>query len=108
MRPFPAPPKAVNRLTEQVTGEMGVKAAKDCPHRSQMFLDPEEGHPDPTNGAVAVTETGAAKFQGVRMADPGRPSQGQTIRVQGVVALKDNRPRIEVDDPQQIETVQST
>jgi hypothetical protein len=40
------------------------------------------------------------------MDDPARHFQGKTIRVQGVVTLKDNRPQIEVDDPRQIEVVE--
>ena len=35
--------------------------------------------------------------------DPALHFKGKTIRVTGVVTLKDNRPRIEVDDPGQIE-----
>jgi DNA/RNA endonuclease YhcR with UshA esterase domain len=97
------PLEAANRINEQVTVEMTVRAAKNCPHCSQIFLDSEEDHHDPNNLAVAVTETGAARFKGVRIDNPARHFQGKTIRVQGVVRLKDNRPQIEVDDPDQIE-----
>ena len=102
--PLP-PPEAANRVNERVTVEMLVKAAKNCPHCSQIFLDSEEDHHDPNNLAVAVTETGAARFKGARIDDPARHFQGKTIREQGVVTLKDNRPQIEVDDPRQIEVV---
>ena len=98
-----SPLQAANRVNEQVTVEMLVKAAKNCPHCSQIFLDSEEDHHDPNNLAVAVTETGAARFEGARIDDPARYFQGKTIRVQGVVTLKDNRPQIEADDPGQIE-----
>ena len=97
------PLEAANRVNEQVTVEMLVRAAKNCPHCSQIFLDSEEDHHDPNNLAVAVTETGAARFKGARIGDPARHFKGKTIRVTGVVMLKDNRPRIEVDDPGQIE-----
>jgi hypothetical protein len=97
------PLEAANRGGEQVTVEMLVRAAKNCPHCSQIFLDSEEDHHDPNNLAVAVTDTGAARFKGVRIDDPARHFQGKTIRVTGVVTLKDNRPQIEVDDPGQIE-----
>jgi DNA/RNA endonuclease YhcR with UshA esterase domain len=97
------PLEAGNRVNEQVTVEMLVKAAKNCPHCSQIFLDSEEDHHDPNNLAVAVTETGAARFKGAGVDDPARHFQGKTIRVQGVVTLKGDRPRIEVDDPRQIE-----
>ena len=99
----PSPQEAANRVNEQVTVEMLVKAAKNCPHCSQIFLDSEEDHHDPNNLAVAVTQTGAARFKGARVDDPALHFKGKTIRVTGVVTLKDNRPRIEVDDPGQIE-----
>jgi DNA/RNA endonuclease YhcR with UshA esterase domain len=101
-----SPLEAANRVNEQVTVEMLVKAAKNCPHCSQIFLDSEEDHHDPNNMAVAVTETGAARFKGARIDDPARHFQGKTIRVQGVVTLKENRPQLEVDDPRQIEVVE--
>jgi hypothetical protein len=44
-----SPVDAVNRVNEQVTVEMLVKAAKKCPHCSQVFLDSEEDHHDPKN-----------------------------------------------------------
>ena len=98
-----SPLEAANRVNERVTVDMLVKAAKHCPHCSQIFLDSEEDHHDPNNLAVAVTETGAARFKGARVDDPASHFKGKTIRVTGVVKLKDNRPRIEVDDPGQIE-----
>ena len=98
-----SPLEAANRVNEQVTVEMLVKAAKNCPHCSQIFLDSEEDHHDPNNLAVAVAETGAERFKEARIDDPALHFKGKTIRVTGVVTFKDNRPQIEVDDPGQIE-----
>jgi DNA/RNA endonuclease YhcR with UshA esterase domain len=98
-----SPLEAASRINEQVTVEMLVRAAKNCPHCSQIFLDSEEDHHDPNNLAVAVTETGAARFKGARIGDPALHFKGKLIRVTGVVTLKEKRPRIEVDDPGQIE-----
>jgi DNA/RNA endonuclease YhcR with UshA esterase domain len=98
-----SPLEAASRINEQVTVEMLVRAAKDCPHCSQIFLDSGEDHHDPNNLAVAVTETGAARFKGARIDEPALHFRGKLIRVTGVVTLKDNRPRIDVDDPGQIE-----
>jgi DNA/RNA endonuclease YhcR with UshA esterase domain len=97
--------EAINRINEHVTVEMLVKAAKNCGHCSQVFLDSEENHHDAENLAVAVTEIGKAKFKQMRMDDPAGRFKGQVIRVTGVVTLKENRPRIEVDHPEQIEVV---
>jgi DNA/RNA endonuclease YhcR with UshA esterase domain len=103
---MPLPPlQAASRVNEQVTVEMLVKAAKNCPHCSQIFLDSEEDHHDPNNLAVAVSEAGKTRFKEMSIDDPASLFKGKVVRVTGVVALKDNRPQIEVDDPGQIEVV---
>jgi DNA/RNA endonuclease YhcR with UshA esterase domain len=56
--------------------------------------------------AVAVTETGKARFKAIKIDDPAGHFKGRVIRVTGVVTLKENRPQIEVDDPRQIEVVE--
>ena len=96
-------PEARTRINERVTVEMPVRAAKDCQRCSLMFLDSEEDHHDAKNFAVAVTEIGKAKFREARIADPAGHFEGKTIRVTGLVIVKDNQPQIEVDDPGQIE-----
>jgi DNA/RNA endonuclease YhcR with UshA esterase domain len=100
-----SPQEAGNHVNEQVTVEMLVKAAKNCQHCSQIFLDSEIDHHDPRNMAVAVTEIGKGKFREAKIDDPAGQFKGKVIRVTGVVMLKDNRPHIEVDDPRQIELV---
>jgi hypothetical protein len=85
---------------------MLVKTAKNCQHCSQIFLDSEEDHHDPKNLAVAVTETGKARYKEHRIDDPAFYFNGKTIRVTGVVTLKEDQPRIQVDDPRQIQVVE--
>jgi DNA/RNA endonuclease YhcR with UshA esterase domain len=99
-------PEARTRINEQITVEMLVKAAKNCQRCSLMFLDSEEDHHDPTNFAVAVTETGKARFREAKIDDPAGHFKGKTIRVSGVVTVKDKQPQIEVDDPNQIVAVE--
>ena len=99
-------PEARTRINEQITVEMFVKAAKDCQRCSLMFLDSEEDHHDPKNFAVAVTEAGKGKFREAKIDDPADHFQGKTIRVSGVVTVKDKQPQIEVDDPNQIVAVE--
>jgi hypothetical protein len=41
---------------------MPVKAAKNCGHCSQVFLDSEEDRRDPRNMAITLTNTGKARF----------------------------------------------
>ena len=100
-----SPLEAANRGNEQVIVEMLVKAAKNCQHCSQVFLDSEKDRHDPNNLAVAVTEVGKARFKEARIDNPAGHFKGRVIRVTGVVRLKDNRPQIEVEDPGQIEVV---
>ena len=71
----------------------------------QFFLDSEEDHRDPKNLGVVVTTAGAAKFNEANIDNPAAHFKGKSIRVQGTVILKENRPYIEVDKPGQIEVV---
>lgn len=98
-------PEARTRINEHVTVEMQVKAAKNCQRCLLMFLDSEEDHHDPKNFAVAVTDTGKARFREAKIDDPAGHFRGKAIRVSGVVTVKDQQPQIEVDDPRQIEVV---
>jgi DNA/RNA endonuclease YhcR with UshA esterase domain len=100
-----SPLEAISRINEQVTVEMPVKAAKNCQHCSQIFLDSEEDHHDLKNMAVTVTVTGKPRFKDIGIDDPAGHFNGQVIRVTGVVTLRKNRPQIEVDDPRQIEII---
>jgi hypothetical protein len=100
-----SPLEAANRVNKEVIVEMPVKAAKSCQHCSQVFLDSEEDHDDPNNLAVAVTETGKARFKEAKIDNPAGHFKSRVIRVTGLVRVKDNRPQIEVDDPGQIELV---
>jgi DNA/RNA endonuclease YhcR with UshA esterase domain len=101
-----SPLEAAHRVNEQITVQMLVKAAKNCQHCSQIFLDSEEDHHDPNNMAVAVTKTGKPRFNDMGIHDPAGHFKGKLIRVTGVVTLKQNQPQIAVDDPRQIEVVE--
>jgi hypothetical protein len=101
-----SPVQAIKRLNEPVLVEMRIKRTKNCTCSSQFFLDCEEDKRDPKNLGVLVTTAGAARFQEAQIDDPADHFQGKTIRVQGIVTLKEGRPYIEVDDPGQIEIVE--
>jgi DNA/RNA endonuclease YhcR with UshA esterase domain len=100
-----SPVEALQRLNEPVTVEMPIRRTKSCTCSSQYFLDCEENKRDPKNLGLIVTMAGAARFKEAGIDDPADHFQGKTIRVRGVVVLKDGRPYIEVDDPGQIEVV---
>ncbi len=98
-------PEARTRIGERITVEMPVMAAKNCQRCSLMFLDSETDHHDPKDFAVAVTDVGKSKFKEAKINDPAGHFKGKTIRVTGVVTVKDKQPQIEVDHPGQIEVV---
>ena len=54
---------------------------------------------------VVITTAGAARFKEAGIEDLASRFQGKAIRVRGMVILQENRPYIEVDDPDQIEVV---
>lgn len=100
-----SPVEALNRLSQPVTVKMPIRRTKSCTCSSQFFLDCEENHRDPKNLGLVVTTAGAGKFKEAGIDDPAEHFKGKTIRVQGVVILKEGWPYIEVDDPGQIEIV---
>src|SRR5712671_5366420 len=94
-----SPVEAITRVNEAVTVEMLVQRTKRCSGSSQVFLDSEPDHRDPTNLGVVVTECGRAKLTEAGIDDPAAHFNGKAIRVHGVVIRKENRPYIEVNDP---------
>jgi hypothetical protein len=101
------PEEATKKVNEKVVVEMHVKASKNrLEQRGEIFLDSEVDFRNPKNLGVVVTRAGAAKFKKAGIDDPAIHFKDKTIRVTGTVILKEERPRIEVDDPAQIETVE--
>lgn len=101
-----SPLEAIKRINEPVLVEMLIKRTKSCTCSSQFFLDCEENKRDPKNLGLVVTTVGATRFKEAGIDDPADHFQAKTIRVQGVVMLKEGRPYIEVDNPGQIEVVE--
>jgi hypothetical protein len=97
------PREAIQRLNESVSVEMLVQRTKSCTGSLQYFLDSEANHHDPNNLGVVVTTAGVAKLKEAGIENPAAYFKGKSIHVQGVVILRENRPYIEVDDPDQIQ-----
>jgi hypothetical protein len=101
------PAEAIKKVNEKVTVQMRVKATKNrLEKRGEIYLDSEEDFRDPKNLGVVVTRVGAAKFKEAGIDDPAEHFKDKTIRVTGTVLLKEERMRIEVDDPRQIRVVE--
>jgi DNA/RNA endonuclease YhcR with UshA esterase domain len=101
------PAEAIKNVNEKVTVEMIVKASKNrLEKRGEIYLDSEQDFRDEKNLAIVITKTAAPRFKEAGIDDPAAHYKGKTIRVQGTVILKDDRPRIEVDEPKQIRIVE--
>jgi acetyl esterase len=100
------PVEAIKKVNEEVTVQMLVKAAKNrLEKRGEIYLDSEESFRDEKNLGIVITKTGAAKFMEAGVNDPAVHFQDKIIRVKGTVIIKEQRPRIEVDDPKDIQIV---
>ena len=102
-----SPVEAIKKVNEKVVVEMQVKATKNrLEKRGEIYLDSKEDFRDEKNLGIVVTKTGAAKFKDAGVDDPAVHFKDKTIRVKGTVIIKEDRPRIEVDDPKQIQIVE--
>ena len=102
------PVEARTKVGQKITVEMLVQAAKDrLEKRGEIYLDAEPDFRDEKNFAAVITKAGAARFKDKGIADPAEHFRQKTIRVTGVVKVVDDVPRIEVDDPQQMEIAKS-
>ncbi len=100
------PVDAIKKVNEGVTVQMLVKASKNrLQKRGEIYLDSENDFRDEKNLGIVITKTGAAKFKEAGVDDPAVHFKGKTIRVKGTVIIKEKRPRIEIDDPKQIQIV---
>jgi DNA/RNA endonuclease YhcR with UshA esterase domain len=101
------PVEATKKVNEKVAVQMEVKAAKNrLEKRGEIYLDSEEDFRDEKNLGVVVTRAGAAKFKKAGIDDPAEHFMGKIIRVSGTVLIKEERPRIEIDAPDQIKAVE--
>jgi len=101
------PIEAIKKVNEKVLVQMQVRAAKNrLEKRGEIYLDSEENFRDEKNLGIVVTKIGAAKFKEAGVGDPAVHFKDKTIRVRGTVIIKEDRPRIEVDEPKQIQIVE--
>jgi DNA/RNA endonuclease YhcR with UshA esterase domain len=101
------PAEAIKKVNEKVTVQMIVKASKNrLEKRGEIYLDSEQDFRDDRNLAIVITKSAAARFKEAGVNDAATHFKGKTIQVQGKVIMKDNRPRIEVAEPKQIQIVE--
>jgi DNA/RNA endonuclease YhcR with UshA esterase domain len=101
------PVAAREKVGQKITVEMTVQSAKDrLEKRGEIYLDAEADFRDPKNFAVVITRAGAEKLKAKGIADPAEHFKDKTIRATGTVKEVDGVPRIEIDEADQIKTVE--
>jgi hypothetical protein len=99
--------EALKKVDVEVWVELHVKTTKNrLERRQEIYLDSEVDFRSPKNLGVVITKVGAERFKEAGIDDPAVRFKDKTIRVKGKLTIKEKRPRIEVDDPKQIEIVE--
>jgi len=102
-----SPVEARNRVNEEITVEMFVRASKNRLERyKEIYLDSEENLRDKKNFAVVINAEGAARFKKAGIDEPAGYFKGKTIRVTGTVVVHEGVPRIVVSDPKHLRVIE--
>ena len=97
------PAEAAKKVDQKVTVEMEVKSTGG---RSNRYLNSEADYKSADNFTVFIAKEKLPKFKDAKIDDPAEYYKGKTIRVSGTVTVSDDKPRIEVDGPDQIQVVE--
>ena len=81
-----------------------VKAAKYSDKRKTAYLDSTDNFRDEKNLGIAISERGLNDLKQKRQIDtPTDYYHGNSIRVEGVVVIEEDRTYIKVDDAEQLD-----
>ena len=100
------PIEARAKVSEKITVEMTVQAAKDrLEARGEIYLDSETNFRDEKNFAVVITRAGAASLKRAGIDNPADHYRDKKIRATGTVKEVDHVLRIEINDAQQLSII---
>lgn len=98
------PEEARMHIDKKVEVVFDVKHAKYSEQRKTAFLDSEVNFQDEKNLGIAITQAGIQDLKQKRAVDgPADFYRGKTIRVTGMVILKEDKPYIEVTQADQLD-----
>lgn len=99
---------AREKVGEKVKVQVLIRAAKDrLEKRGEIYLDSELDFRDPKNFAIVITRDGARSLKEKGVEDIVGHFQDKTVVVEGTVSVKDETPRMEVDDAERIRVVEN-
>lgn len=99
--------EAAKHAGQTIVVEFEVLSSRNLEGRDTCFLNSEKDFRNEMNFTVVVRREGLEKFKAAGVADPAAHFQGKRIRVRGKVTLREKKPQIQVDNPQQVALVKS-
>jgi hypothetical protein len=103
-----APDAAAAQVGRTCLVEMTVRSARHIDDKEMCFLNSAKRHRDEGNFTVVIFKTGMGRLREAGITKPADHYLDRTIRVRGVVQLRDERPQIVIEDATQIELVDET
>lgn len=97
------PEEAAKKVNEKVTVEMEVKSAGG---KENIYLNTEADYKDAKNFEVFIPKESLEKFKKAKIEDPKMHYNGNLIQVTGTVSLNKEKPRIKVEEPEQIKVIE--
>jgi hypothetical protein len=104
--PTIAPEEAAAHDGKACTVEMTVRSARHLDDKEMCFLNSSKQHRDADNFTVVIFKTGLVRLGEAGIAAPADHYLDRTIRVRGVVQVRNEKPQIVIETPNQIELVE--
>lgn len=98
---------AADHVGEECVVEMVVRAARALADKNICFLNSRKDRRAENNFTAVIFEDGLTRFRAAGIENPALHFLDRRIRVRGVVGVHGDRPQIVVEDPAQIELVES-
>ena len=97
-----SPEEAAKKVNEKVVVEMDVKSTGG---RENQYLNSEEDFKSAKNFTIFISKDDLEKFKKAGIESPATHFKGKLIQVTGMVVLDKEKPRIKVDEPDQIKVI---
>ena len=97
-----SPEEAAKKVNEKVVVEMDVKSTGG---RENQYLNSEEDFKSAKNFTIFISKDDLEKFKKAGIESPATHFKGKLIQVTGKVVLDKEKPRIKVDEPDQIKVI---
>jgi DNA/RNA endonuclease YhcR with UshA esterase domain len=98
--------EALSHVGETCTIEFVVRGSRRLADKNVCFLNSTKDHREEGTFTVVIFKPGLDRFTSDGITEPESRFRDATIRVRGVVAKREGRPQIVVDEPGQIVVIE--